>query len=510
MPKILVFVVRHGEREDEAVMSRNDSCSQTAHGKMTKQDRLDPKLTPEGHHQAFRAFENLLSALEFADVNKVAVFSSPLRRAIGTAMMLSTAMSTFRLNGKGDTKRHSVIQFVLPSTACNETREQSYYDPPKCIPIPIVVENGLCNCTALVTRIGGNRSLVRGGLLSCAAMPQNSVDHPRNHLLRETLIDIKATAMKSDTIQEAVKEGQPQPSVQFWRSEEGLEISSSKFVPMAPPISFDTNILENDDDANCSCPYDTSIPASFFTEGQKSIDQVVGLSLVSGCDACIVSSHREEIKELYRYRCGYEHSKKDIPYCGIGVFEVYREDDRKSGDGSFHQPISPLQWIFHDVVAPEDLPVSLIHDILSQTQRRSEDLSIPITYPVIERTTLFLCEAYFLVDNSAFQHSITGVKSLCVTGVSTSPDLDGNKPPGPHHIDLHFQIVKGHHSWLKFLKRLREDAAIGDIEYEAEGTLKKGKVLIRPYRQEPLPCPPKAITIEVFPLSSVARREVEP
>jgi hypothetical protein len=496
MKSMLVFVVRHGEREDEAFMMNSSSqVPQLAHRKLSKEDKLDPKLTPQGHCQAFRAFENLLSAMEFAEINKVAVFSSPLRRAVGTAMMLSTANTiSNRLNGKRSTKNYSGIQFVLPSTG-NAMKALSDSNPSKCI--PVVVENGLSNCTALMMRSGGSRNLVRANLLSCAAMPRNSLDHPENHIFRETLDDIKGTAMKSDEIREAIEGSQTQGFIQFWRIEEGLEISTSKFVPMAPPISVDPNFPAHDNDANNSFSYSTSVPASYDAEGQKSIDRVVRLAISSGCDACIVSSHREEIRDLYRHRCGFERSSKEIPYCCIGVFEVYLDECWKSGDGSFHQPESPLQWIVHNVVAPEVLSVSLISEILSQTQQSTGDLSFPITYPVIERTTLFLCEACLLVDNLAFQHSISGVKSVCLNGVCASRDVECDKPSGQHHFDLHLQIARGHHSWMKFLQRLHDDVAIGFIEYGEDHSLKRGKVLIRPNRQMTLPCPPKIIIIEV-------------
>ena len=51
--KIRVFVVRHGEREDEV-------CSRMAYNKMSREQRLDPALTAQGHSQAMQAFTNLI------------------------------------------------------------------------------------------------------------------------------------------------------------------------------------------------------------------------------------------------------------------------------------------------------------------------------------------------------------------------------------------------------------------------------------------------------------------
>ncbi|KAG7374114.1 histidine phosphatase superfamily branch 1 protein [Nitzschia inconspicua] len=136
MKKILVFVVRHGEREDEATMMH--SSYNTAYRKMSKQDRNDPKLTPEGHGQAFKAFENVLSVMEVSQVKKVAVFSSPLRRSVGTVMMLATAASALKSSREGvedqvsgQTSASSKIQFVLPASPLDTTNpnEQQFDDP---------------------------------------------------------------------------------------------------------------------------------------------------------------------------------------------------------------------------------------------------------------------------------------------------------------------------------------------------------------------------------------------
>ena len=161
--RILVFVVRHGEREDEAAET-SSSSSKVLYRKRTREDKIDPTLTKEGRRQASTAFESILSALASAKVEKVSVFTSPLRRAIGTSMMISPSLAKVtreRINEDGDGDSdgdYSGIKFVLPTGInTDETTHPSN--------IPIVVYNGLCDCTAMVERLGGHKNLIRSNIL---------------------------------------------------------------------------------------------------------------------------------------------------------------------------------------------------------------------------------------------------------------------------------------------------------------------------------------------------------
>jgi hypothetical protein len=77
---MLVFLVCHGEREDEASMYKG----------FTKMQRVDPKLTALGHGQAQIALTNLVRSLAGTSERKkrVAVFSSPLRCVSTTPMKM--------------------------------------------------------------------------------------------------------------------------------------------------------------------------------------------------------------------------------------------------------------------------------------------------------------------------------------------------------------------------------------------------------------------------------------
>jgi Histidine phosphatase superfamily (branch 1) len=511
MKKILVFVVRHGEREDEALMlePKPSTSEKSSYRKTSKQDKVDPALTPKGHCQALQAFEGVLEALEASEQShKVAVFSSPLRRAIGTAMMLSAAASARRSEGGTGTSlelasvqgssKESKIHFVLPTLSWKQTTSDAGHstDDDHDSALPIVVHNGLSNCTALVARLGGSRNLVCAGLLSCAAMPRNTLDHPDNHYIRDSLENMRLVASENEKIRHAIDTCTIQRPVQFWRVEEGLQIGTSFFVPMAPPVCLEPN--ESVDETSPSHTHRV-LPPCYDADGQKPIDQVVQTALEAGCDACIVSSHREEIRDLYKYRCSYQNrTHKEIPYGCIAVYEAYNDDEWKSGIGSSPEPVSSLHWIFHGMYAPDQLPKSIVNDSSGTSEPSQNHPSFPITYPVIERTTLVLCEASLVVNDLAHHRSISKVTAFTMTGMHPTQSHQEDDVARPETFQLNLEIVRGHHSWLEFLMRLEDDEAHGTIEfYQTSGVCKKGKVVVRPFRQGRLPCPPKTILVQV-------------
>jgi hypothetical protein len=512
MKKILVFVVRHGEREDEV---------QGLSTYMSKEDRVDPKLTPEGHQQAAMAFESLLSALTFARVKNVAVFTSPLRRAIGTVIMISAAASKFQYGGevgleleetnvrRGQTiNDYGGIHFVLPTARIEHEHDNNkksgcdagfrVNDVTSCI--PIVVHNGLCDCTALVSQMGGNEKFIEAGL-SCVAIPENnSIDHHINYVIREKLEDIKVNTFENKN--NSYGSGGIIPSVQFWMIRKGGPTSAptDTFVPMAEPLNlaYDKQI-EKVQHNDCLSTKPGS-PCHIEYENESPIDQVVRMAIDADCDACIVSSHREEIRELYKHKCGYRFKKMAIPYCCIGMFEVLSDNT--------NNPLSPhdrstrtLQWILHDVVAPEELPHDSIHNIQSynqQTPCKTSPKPFSITYPVIERTTLDLCVARLIADDLAAENSVVSIESLCLTGAEANRK---NKETG---FELNLEVINGHHSWLTFLRQLQDDTGHGFVELSIMGnqnnepTRHRALVAVRPSRQDLLPCPPKTIGIEIM------------
>jgi hypothetical protein len=289
-------------------------------------------------------------------------------------------------------------------------------------------------------------------------------------------------------------------SLQFWKLDRATEDSSqSTYIAMAPPIYFDQNNEQEDDlyehqsESYSSC---YELPPS-----QSPIDDVVRMAIESGCEACIVSSHREELRELYKHKCKFTHRRR-IPYCCIGIFEVAVVGD----NAGYHQFIdgqsrsTSLSWILHEMLDPNEMPKQTICDIL---QRYNSPVTVAsesfaITYPVIERTTLMLCEASLVLDDLATQQSVVSIHKISLTGAGPA---SSNHEDNIISFELNLEITLGYHSWLEFLHRVQEDVVHGTVEFSKlhsqSNIVKTGKVLVRPDKQSALPCPPKTIRIEI-------------
>lgn len=136
---IPVYMLRHGEREDEAPQLHINSRSI---------DSLDPYLTPLGHTQATAAWKQMLPELP---PNKVLMATSPMRRTVGTAMMMAAAITQDESN---------------PTTTTD-----------------ILVVNGLSDCAMGVNVRGGSSKLLHR--IPCAAKHgtaiQEELDYMKHH-----------------------------------------------------------------------------------------------------------------------------------------------------------------------------------------------------------------------------------------------------------------------------------------------------------------------------------------
>jgi Histidine phosphatase superfamily (branch 1) len=158
---IRVIMLRHGEREDETDdYSRHHRCHQ---------DRVDPYLTPFGYRQALHAWKKILFCLEKAgeeeEETPIILASSPLRRCLGTAIMVSAAMSSAAAQPP---HRSSSVKVVLPSRQASD-------DATSPTMIPMLVMNGLGDCAAQMQHMGGIGKVIKAGWLDMAASPSN--DH---------------------------------------------------------------------------------------------------------------------------------------------------------------------------------------------------------------------------------------------------------------------------------------------------------------------------------------------
>ena len=109
-----------------------------------------------------------------------------------------------------------------------------------------------------------------------------------------------------------------------------------------------------------------------------------------------------------------------LDYCCVGSFEVFLDEEKNDyhkTKGHESTQLPPLQWILHDVTPPDELcTLEMLLSKMSQSDYSTTN-SFPITYPVIERTTLHLCDANLVVDDRAKRHSVSNIETLALTGV---------------------------------------------------------------------------------------------
>jgi broad specificity phosphatase PhoE len=322
---VTVFIVRHGEREDEAAIHRGLPVRHT----------LDPALTATGYEQAHCAFESIFAGLrKEGRKRKIGVFCSPTRRTIGTALMMSSASVQVPGNRK-------IIEWGFQDAAAADAQA-----------IPIVVLNGLCTCAKQIERLGGSENVVRAGLLPCAAFPDNdgSFDAPCIQHIQEMQDQAAEKAMK--------REGRI--TVQFCKIPEPSSSAAAvmSVVPMTPLLTVleiggakPPNVLTPTQTINPGPDASQdSIPGAperqtnragitiskqctdlgprtpehqIIRQGgvgfQETLNRAVSMAQEEECDTIIVVSHREGIRSLTD-RCGENRDLLHISYCCIGSF----------------------------------------------------------------------------------------------------------------------------------------------------------------------------------------------
>jgi hypothetical protein len=177
MVKLTVLLIRHGEAEDEALKAEEERAEDIAAAaaekagedeaeppspvtkkKLGLAQRLDPALSHIGFMQAGSVAKFLLAALtEETETRKMALFSAPLKSCTATSLMVSTGGVSV-LSEKGKIKWGvTMVETNSPPTA-----------------IPCVVQNGLCNGTPEVKKLGGDHAVIAAGLFHCAAASYNN------------------------------------------------------------------------------------------------------------------------------------------------------------------------------------------------------------------------------------------------------------------------------------------------------------------------------------------------
>jgi hypothetical protein len=313
--------------------------------------------------------------------------------------------------------------------------------------IPIVILNGLCDCTPQVRRLGGNSNAIHKGFVRCAAT-SNTYGQVDSEMMK-TIRKMKGLA-RADCSQ----------PVQFFKPE------GKEFVPMTPYISAsfsqDNDFVARSDRLERS----SSTEIHHFT----AIEQAVFLAAESGCGVCIVISHREEIRDLAKQKCGYDKGL-DIPNCCIAQYVVQINEQSK------------LRWTMYGVTSPEKVATSSIPKIPPELPFHPDVCDIKVS--LNGQNSVTLCTVVFGREDLK---TINAIGILGCTLTSTQIHKEG---VGPSDV-LKLPIQSGHTQWAHFLQTLmkhRHDAWGRAKVKLVDGTVVERALLVRLSHQPEFPCP---------------------
>ncbi|VEU40466.1 unnamed protein product [Pseudo-nitzschia multistriata] len=315
---IELYVVRHGERQDEAIRRefRSWQAAKTHHRRSIERgtpalpatDSLDPPLTARGHRQAHAAFSRLFGVLRRGDgPRRIAVVCSPLRRAVGTALMIGTVGVDAGQSGNGE----PLLEFPRHRSGANSDGHDGA--------IPITVLNGLGNSAAAVSKRGGMEELVPKGFIRCAGMGSN--DGTDASPLARALSSMPVHRQQNEPCAQH-SGGKP---IRFWKRHEDKTgkswLSSPVSKPLRPVVPDEDQRGGNDGFSYPSRQSPRGTPLLPPKNPLSAVDEAVAMAADRRCNVCIVVAHRETIRDLAAERCGYFGSLS-TPYCCVGSFGV--------------------------------------------------------------------------------------------------------------------------------------------------------------------------------------------
>lgn len=338
--QIQVILLRHGEREDET------EDYDPSH--KTKQERADPSLTVLGHQQALGAWRKILAYVP--NDKPIMIACSPLRRCIGTAMMVAAA-AVPKSNAEDGT---SIPQFVLPiDNAYHQGQSDDdgldmASDAERTI--PMLVMNGLGDCAAQMRHMGGIGKAVKAGWLACAASPGNDYSGPSDDSMTTPMQDsLRTIASNANSLQSrwGSSNGTPSCKLQFWRESKYHYFEStptSDFSIMTEPRTLQDHSSSMQELAAISdsagstthhrespLPMPKNAPSS-HESFSHAVHRAVLQTAHAGLDTCILVTHREAIRSIegdwvedFQNLEKSQQKRKLSPtrtYCCVGDYKV--------------------------------------------------------------------------------------------------------------------------------------------------------------------------------------------
>lgn len=360
--ELVVLLLRHGERQDEAPFTASLNNTKTSRMQQPLREELDPEMTPTGYVQAIAAWSRILEALDATSlasnhpdrkrsIQCVGVVCSPMHRCVGTTLMLSAAVQQQPKHQKDDPSRRRQWEWWNPFASTETEPEPAYFS------IPISIVDGLCICAAAVDRLGG-MNVVHAGLLPFAANPNGNRSSHLNANFETELKHIYKEVFDNEIKSSAYSSLCP---VRFI----GHSPTAGSFQFLSPPLTASSITESRNKDTPKEQFNDIEINALHHLDGGikdetffSSLDKTVLWAVQNKLDCLIVATHREGIRSLA------ERSLKNMneartsnasyfnpfstPYCCIGTFAATIMDASK------------VSWKFHKVTSYEKFSSNMI------------------------------------------------------------------------------------------------------------------------------------------------------
>ena len=298
MVRLNVFFVIHGEEEvgyqsnrlDLPHMSSLKSPSLDVLDDLT--EKIDPALTEDGYKQVEDSFRAMATAFrESGEKRRIALISEPFRRCTASALMIST--SGF------EPQEWSDWGLTCPKTQSAPTA------------IPIVVMNGLADANPGVRQMGGQKVVIDGGLIHCAAEFWNKA------YKKDPIMGV--VQQMKDVVQERVQEWlnaavaikdmskyRLAADVQYLRFEKKGDPYS--LTPLSLKFSIDKDLLKPSKilDPHRSGTYKSKLPPLPDSVSQSTLDRAVETARKCGCDTIIMVVTHELVQEVLDERMDHE------------------------------------------------------------------------------------------------------------------------------------------------------------------------------------------------------------
>lgn len=296
MVQLTVFLVRHGqsfteipgEEANVEELPHMNELFQPAKGLLEELGRLlDPALTFEGYMQTEQALRAMAQTFRHQGVvRNLALFSSPLQACVNSAVMIASAGF--------EPADWSEWALTTPETHAAPSA------------IPIVIENGLCDCTPEIRKCGGHEVVLEAGLIPCAAAFWNKryKKDPIMGVIQKMKDEVQAH------VKEWVAEGRTASNpedqhmcadTQYLKfAEDGNGTDPYGLFPMSLKFNIVTDLIKPNkilDPHRKGC-FESTLPPLPASVAKTSLERCVGLARQAGVDTVVAVVPPALIAEL--------------------------------------------------------------------------------------------------------------------------------------------------------------------------------------------------------------------